>query len=62
MSRMKARLARVIPAERDDLWQGDIPLFTTRARSRDLWSSAGGRIDEYFDEPGLCWCDAVCNT
>jgi type 2 lantibiotic biosynthesis protein LanM len=48
-----ARLARVIPAERDDLWQRDIPLFTTRARSRDLWSSAGVRISDYFDEPGL---------
>ena len=43
----------MIPAEREDLWQGDIPLFTTHARSRDLWSSAGGRIASFFDEPGL---------
>jgi len=48
-----ARLATVIPAERDDLWQGDIPLFTTRARSRDLWTSDGGCIADFFDEPGL---------
>ena len=35
-------LARVVAAERDDLLNGDIPLFTTRPGSRDLWTGAGG--------------------
>ena len=46
-------LARVIRAERHDLENGDIPLFTTRPNSRDLWSSSNERIDDFFDEPGL---------
>jgi type 2 lantibiotic biosynthesis protein LanM len=46
-------LARVIPAERNDLQKGDIPLFTTRPNSRDLWSSSHERIANFVDEPGL---------
>src|SRR5262249_18268579 len=46
-------LARAIPAEQEDLWRGDIPVFTTSPSSRDLWTSSGGRITDYFDEPGL---------
>lgn len=43
--------AQVIPAERDDLWRGDIPVFTTRPNSRDLWTSTGRRIENFFPEP-----------
>src|SRR5262249_2217670 len=45
-------LARLIAAEREDLLRGDIPLFTTRPSSRDLWTSTNHRIENYFDEPG----------
>jgi type 2 lantibiotic biosynthesis protein LanM len=44
-------LAKVIPAERSDLERGDIPIFTTRALSRDLWTSENERIPNFFDEP-----------
>ncbi|MGO8790100.1 MAG: type 2 lanthipeptide synthetase LanM family protein [Terriglobia bacterium] len=46
-------LAKVIPAERQDLHAGDVPLFTTRPNSRDLWSSSHDRIRDFFDEPGI---------
>jgi type 2 lantibiotic biosynthesis protein LanM len=46
-------LARVIPAERKDLLKGDIPMFTTRPGSCDLWSSSSERIADFFDEPSL---------
>ncbi|HEY0735246.1 MAG TPA: type 2 lanthipeptide synthetase LanM family protein [Herpetosiphonaceae bacterium] len=45
--------ARLIPAERDDLLRGDIPMFTSRPESRDVWSSTKERIAEFFDEPGV---------
>ncbi len=46
-------LAPAIRYERDDLWQGDIPVFTTRPDSRDLWSSGGDRIANYFDQNAM---------
>ncbi|HEX6292736.1 MAG TPA: type 2 lanthipeptide synthetase LanM family protein [Herpetosiphonaceae bacterium] len=46
-------LTRLIAAERDDLLRGDIPMFTSRPDSRDVWSSADECIAEFFDEPGL---------
>lgn len=46
-------LARVISAERDDLWQGDIPMFTTRPDSRAIWSSSNQEIADFFDETGM---------
>ena len=46
-------LARVIPAEREDLQQGDMPIFRTRPGSRDLWSSTNERIADFFDEPSM---------
>ena len=46
-------LARVIAAERRDLERGDIPIFTTRPLSRDLWTSANERIPNFFEEPGM---------
>jgi type 2 lantibiotic biosynthesis protein LanM len=46
-------LARVIPAEREDLLKGDIPIFTTRPNSRDVWSSSNERIADFFDESGM---------
>lgn len=49
----RSDLIQVIPAERDDLWQGDIPMFTTRPTSRDLWSSTNQRITDFFEESGM---------
>ena len=42
---------RQIPFERKDLFNGDIPIFTTKPGSRDLFASSGERIENYFDQP-----------
>ncbi|HJQ33735.1 MAG TPA: type 2 lanthipeptide synthetase LanM family protein [Pyrinomonadaceae bacterium] len=47
------RLTRVLSAERADLLEGCVPKFTARTDSRDIWSSAGARVSDFFDEPGL---------
>ncbi|MFB7469627.1 type 2 lanthipeptide synthetase LanM family protein [Kitasatospora sp. NPDC056184] len=36
-----------------DLWAGDVPLFTTRPGSRDLWTSDGRRLPGELAEAGL---------
>jgi len=46
-------MARVIPAEREDLHRGDIPNFTTRSNSCDLWTSTGERVTDFYDRSGL---------
>lgn len=46
-------LEGVIASEVEDLWRGDIPLFTTRPGSRDLWDAAGRRFADFLDEPSL---------
>jgi len=46
-------LARLIPAEVRDLQNGDIPVFTSRPNSRDLWSSEGERIPEVFERSAM---------
>jgi type 2 lantibiotic biosynthesis protein LanM len=46
-------LERVIAAERHDLEQGDVPLFTARPESRDLWTSRGDRLPGFFASSGL---------
>jgi type 2 lantibiotic biosynthesis protein LanM len=46
-------LARLILAEREDLQNGDMPIFRTLPGSRDLWTSADERITEFFDEPSM---------
>ncbi len=54
-------LARLVPYELADLWAGDIPLFTTRPGSRDLWTSGGERLPEFFAETGLARARAKLN-
>jgi len=49
----RPNLIKIIPAERDDLWQGDIPMFTTRPNSRHLWNSANQQITDFFTESGM---------
>jgi type 2 lantibiotic biosynthesis protein LanM len=46
-------LAKLIPFELKDLHNGDIPIFTTHPKSRDLWSSSNERIVDFFHEPGI---------
>jgi type 2 lantibiotic biosynthesis protein LanM len=46
-------IAALIAAERADLTRGDIPLFTARPDSTDLWTAQGERIAGFFDVPGL---------
>ncbi len=46
-------LARLIPTECEDLLAGDIPMFTTRPESTDLWTSSGRRIGNFLDKSGL---------
>ncbi len=48
-----AHLAKLIPSERQDLENGDIPIFTTKPNSRDLWNSARDDIGTFFAESGL---------
>jgi type 2 lantibiotic biosynthesis protein LanM len=46
-------LSKLIPAERFDLWNGDVPMFTTRPTSCDIWTSSGERIAQVLDESGM---------
>ena len=46
-------LARIVHAEHRDLAHADIPYFTARPDSRDLWTSNGERIADFFDRPTL---------
>ncbi len=46
-------LAAAIPSEADDLWQGNVPVFTSLPGSRDLWDSRGRLIPEVWDAPSL---------
>ena len=43
--------SRLIPAEQEDMREGDIPLFTTYPDTRHLYSSRGNCIANFFDEP-----------
>lgn len=49
----KPYLAKVIAAERDDLWQGDIPIFTTRPNSCAIWSSSNQQVVDFYGESGM---------
>lgn len=46
-------MARLIPAERANLLDGDIPMFTTRPGTRDLWTASGGRVADFFAQSGM---------
>jgi class II lanthipeptide synthase len=46
-------LARVIPAELEDLHHGDIPIFTSRPNSCDIGTSSSELIPGFFDESSL---------
>ncbi|GAB4239060.1 MAG: type 2 lanthipeptide synthetase LanM family protein [Stanieria sp.] len=46
-------LVKLIPAEREDLWNGDVPMFTTRPNAHDLFTSSGKRIANFFEQSGM---------
>jgi type 2 lantibiotic biosynthesis protein LanM len=46
-------LKQAIAAEREDLLQGDIPLFVTRPNSRDVWSSGGQCLTDLLEEASI---------
>jgi len=48
-----SHLLRLIKAERRDLIEGDVPIFTTRPESRDLFTSDGEKIDGFFAKTGM---------
>jgi type 2 lantibiotic biosynthesis protein LanM len=51
--RWQPALARLIPAERANLLQGDVPVFTTRPGCRDLFTNQGAMIPAFFHESSL---------
>ncbi|HKQ77912.1 MAG TPA: type 2 lanthipeptide synthetase LanM family protein, partial [Blastocatellia bacterium] len=46
-------LRRAVPFELRDLREGDVPMFTSRPASRDLFASRRQRIEGFFDRSGL---------
>lgn len=46
-------LSKVTAAEQQALQRGDVPLFTARPGSRDLWTCSGERLPDFLPEPGL---------
>jgi type 2 lantibiotic biosynthesis protein LanM len=46
----------VIPAEREDLWRGDIPFFSAGAGGRSARDARGREVGEVFSESGLDRC------
>lgn len=49
----RPQLRAVIASEQADLRRGDIPYFTTRVASRDLWASGGEYVRGFFQRSGL---------
>jgi type 2 lantibiotic biosynthesis protein LanM len=44
---------RLIPSELRDLWAGDLPMFTSKPGSRDLWAADGECLPDLLEGPGL---------
>jgi len=49
----RPELERVVAYEHADLVVGDVPLFTSRPDSRDLFTTHGTRVEAYFAQSGL---------
>ncbi|WP_405942648.1 type 2 lanthipeptide synthetase LanM family protein [Streptomyces sp. NBC_00207] len=52
-TRLRPYLARVAEYEREELWNGDVPVFTARADSRDVVTGTGVRLEGFLAESGL---------
>ncbi|TDU90465.1 type 2 lantibiotic biosynthesis protein LanM [Kribbella voronezhensis] len=46
-------LHRLVPYELADLWAGDVPLFTARPDSTDVWAADGSRVPDLLAHKGL---------
>lgn len=46
-------LTRVVASEQQDLHEGDIPMFTTRPDTLDIWDSRGKQIADFLAEKSL---------
>jgi type 2 lantibiotic biosynthesis protein LanM len=55
-TKIQPELERLTPAEVRDLRRGDVPFFSTKPASADIWTSDGRRIPEFFEMPSI---DAV---
>ncbi|MGW6279224.1 type 2 lanthipeptide synthetase LanM family protein [Kribbella sp. NPDC055071] len=53
-----ASLHQIVPYELADLWAGDVPLFTARPDSRDVWASDGTRVANVLVTEGLAAVEA----
>ena len=51
----QTHLPRLIPAELKDLQRGDIPVFTSRPNSRDLWTSGANGSRRSSSSRPWCW-------
>jgi type 2 lantibiotic biosynthesis protein LanM len=49
---------RLVPYELADLWAGDVPLFTARPGSHDLWAADGSRVPQFLASTGLAAVEA----
>jgi type 2 lantibiotic biosynthesis protein LanM len=47
------RMGELVASEVEDLWRGDVPLFTTCPDSRDLWADGTRRFTNVLAESGL---------
>jgi class II lanthipeptide synthase len=46
-------LLPLLQAERSDLMRGDIPIFTAQPASRDIFTSNGTRVENFFPKEGV---------
>ena len=51
--RRRRSAARLVAAELADLWAGDVPMFTGRPGTADLWDAEGTRLPGLLAEPPL---------
>ena len=49
----RPHLARVIAAERRDLWRGDVPFFSTSPASRAIRTADGETVADFLEKPSL---------
>src|SRR5262249_841583 len=49
----RPELRRALPFELRDMREGDVPLFTSRPGSRDLFASCRSRVEGFFEQTGL---------
>ena len=52
-TRVRPMLGSLVRHEQADLRAGDVPLFSARPGSRNLWTSTGERIADFFAETSL---------